>query len=40
MKKVMIIAATVLSIYPALVAAEVAAVGIFAMRGDIVVEHN
>ena len=40
MKKTLIIAATVLSIYPALVAAEIAAVSVFAVRGDVVVQSN
>ena len=35
MKKSVMIAATVLSIYPALVAAEVMTVGVFAVCGEI-----
>lgn len=39
MKKTIMIAATVLSLYPALVAAEVMTIGVFAVRGEIIDQH-
>lgn len=39
MKKTVMIAATALSLYPALLAAEVMTVGVFAMRGEVTVQN-